>query len=238
MHDLSTDPTRRNQCRHIHTRGTRCGSPALRGHDFCFYHDRSRREAPDAHGYHGSFKMPRIDDRDAVQLALFEVLSRIAARDIDYQQARLLLSGLRIAAANLPRPTARAADDRPDVHEVTFDPLLQEDLAPVAEFSEQSAEIPPLNRPAEPSEEPASTTVPDPTVSIRIPTEDWVDSPAMRYVTTTAPQPVTLAAVHATVTPPRTRIDNIHFKGLLLPRISRPTPLRRTGLEARQWKRS
>ena len=219
MHDLSTDPTRRNQCRHIHTRGTRCGSPALRGHDFCFYHDRSRREAPDAHGHYGSFKMPRIDDRDAVQLALFEVLSRIAA-------------------ANLPRPTARAADDRPDVHEVTFDPLLQEDLAPVAEFSEQSAEIPPLNRPAEPSEEPASTTVPDPTVSIRIPTEDWVDSPAMRYVTTTAPQPVTLAAVHATVTPPRTRIDNIHFKGLLLPRISRPTPLRRTGLEARQWKRS
>ena len=33
-------------CRHIHTSGSRCGSPALRGESFCYYHHTTRRPAP------------------------------------------------------------------------------------------------------------------------------------------------------------------------------------------------
>ena len=36
------DPKRRYLCRHVHTNGNRCGSPALRAQNFCYYHDRTR----------------------------------------------------------------------------------------------------------------------------------------------------------------------------------------------------
>src|ERR1035441_5385605 len=41
-----TDPRRRYLCRHMFTDGHRCGSPALRQRDFCFYHHANRRPAP------------------------------------------------------------------------------------------------------------------------------------------------------------------------------------------------
>ena len=37
---------KRYQCRHIHTQGHRCGSPALRGELFCYYHHTTRKPAP------------------------------------------------------------------------------------------------------------------------------------------------------------------------------------------------
>jgi hypothetical protein len=39
-----TDTTiKRFLCRHIHTSGRRCGSPALRGEPFCYHHHTTRR---------------------------------------------------------------------------------------------------------------------------------------------------------------------------------------------------
>ena len=104
------DPQRRYLCRHMHTSGARCGSPALRGQDFCYYHDRSRRHGPLA-GRTGIFKMQPIDDRAAIQLAIYDILSRLTAGDIDCKRASVALYGLQIASSNLaqqeklPQPT-------------------------------------------------------------------------------------------------------------------------------------
>jgi hypothetical protein len=44
------------------------------------------------------------EDRSAIQLAIGEVLRRIASNDIDPHRAGLLLYGLQIASLNLPKP--------------------------------------------------------------------------------------------------------------------------------------
>jgi hypothetical protein len=126
------DPKRRYLCRHVYTDGHRCGSPALRGQNLCYYHLRSRRESPCANRG-GSFSMPRIDDRASVQLALFEILSRIAGGDIDHKRGSILLYGLQIASSNLSRQEKNLADHPPQVEEITADYCLG-DLAPIVEI--------------------------------------------------------------------------------------------------------
>src|ERR1700722_9657797 len=135
MHNPTTDPTRRYRCRHVFTDGHRCGSPSLRTQEVCYYHHVSRRDPRLAPG-HGMFLMPRIDDRAAVQIAIYDVLARITLRDIDLKTAGMLLYGLQIASSNLTQQekTARFATPNPEpvVDDVTSD-LLVGDLAPIAE---------------------------------------------------------------------------------------------------------
>jgi hypothetical protein len=135
----STDPKRRYLCRHVFTEGHRCGSPALRGQSLCYNHGRSRCEAPIS-GRAGTFPMPRIDDRASIQLALFEVLSRLSGGDIEYKRGSILLYGLQIASSNLPRRTKADAEQQPQVEEVTADYHLG-DLAPITEIPTPDSEI-------------------------------------------------------------------------------------------------
>lgn len=167
------DPKRRFLCRHVFVEGHRCGSPALRGQPLCYNHGRARREAGIAcRG--GTFPMPRVDDRASVQLALYEVLSRLAGGDIDYKRGSILLYGLQIASANLPRRSAGDAQQQPQVEEVTADYDLG-DLAPIAEIP--TPDQAPQNAPAETSTEaaiPAETLTTTDTViptGVVIPTE-------------------------------------------------------------------
>ena len=91
-------------CRHIHTSGSRCGSPALRGESFCYYHHTTRRPAPrhrGVHPEHAIFELPAIDDRAGVQFALAQVLARVATDQLDHKRSGRLLHGLFIASRNL-----------------------------------------------------------------------------------------------------------------------------------------
>jgi hypothetical protein len=137
------DSRRRYLCRHIFTEGHRCGSPALRGHDFCYYHRAARQQGPLA-GRIGIFTMPRIDDRAAIQIALYDILSRVTAGDIDIKQAGTLLYGLQIASSNLPRAssheTPQADLHQPLIEEITHDYHLG-DLAPIAEIAALPAQV-------------------------------------------------------------------------------------------------
>jgi hypothetical protein len=106
-------------CRHIFTDGRRCGSPALRSQHFCYYHyahrtpllANARRRRPSS-----GFDLTRLDGLDnptAIQLALSEVLGRIAANTVDPRNAYLLLFGLQIAGKNL-RQSRPAEDPLPE----------------------------------------------------------------------------------------------------------------------------
>ena len=131
------DPKRRYLCRHIFTDGHRCGSPSLRGRDLCYYHVRARRDAPCA-TRGGTFVMSRIEDRPSVQLAIYDVLSRVASGDIEYRRGSVLLYGLQIASSNLARQEKLLADRPQQVEEVTSDYDLG-DLAPIVEITDANA---------------------------------------------------------------------------------------------------
>ncbi len=125
---------RRFQCRHIFTDGHRCGSPCLRREDFCYYHHNSRaRRSIRTHAetidlsqgeYRASpFTLPNPEDRSAIQVAIGEILHRLAANELDPRRAGLLLYGLQIASINLPHARAAAAPPEP-VEDTVTDPDL------------------------------------------------------------------------------------------------------------------
>jgi len=111
---VEINPPQQNKrflCRHIFTDGRRCGSPALRAQNFCYYHQvhrtpvlaNQRRRQPKS-----GFDLTRLDGLDnpaAIQLAVVEVLGRLAENSIDPKRASLILYGLQIASQNLLRAT-------------------------------------------------------------------------------------------------------------------------------------
>jgi hypothetical protein len=136
------DPKRRYLCRHVHTDGHRCGSPALRAQNFCYYHDRQRLPNAPLAGRTGIFRMQPIDDRAAIQIALFDILSRLTAGDLDTKRASILLYGLQIASSNLAARDKQQPTTQPIEH-LTTDHHIG-DLAPIQEIPTEQIEKDPL----------------------------------------------------------------------------------------------
>ncbi len=124
----------RMQCRHVFTDGHRCASPCLRHEPFCYYHHTTRRPVenlPARRRRTATFVLPELEDRASIQLALFELLQRIASNDIDPKRAGHLLFGLQIATSLLPKVDPKKTQPA-TVDEITHDEELG-DLAPIAE---------------------------------------------------------------------------------------------------------
>ena len=99
LHQLRP-PSRRTQaalaaprCRHLKVSGARCGSPALRGRDYCHFHQQYR----DCH----ALDLPFIEDAHSIQLAIMQVLRALSTGLAGYKDAALMLYGLQTASANL-----------------------------------------------------------------------------------------------------------------------------------------
>lgn len=126
------------QCRHIFTDGRRCGSHALRNEPFCYYHHNTRKpiaSPKERKARLGTFELPLLEDRSAIQAALGEIMQRIASNDLDPRRAGLLLYALQIATLNLPKERTDENEDYvvlPTVEEVIYHPELGA-LAPEAE---------------------------------------------------------------------------------------------------------
>jgi hypothetical protein len=89
--------------------GRRCGSPALRDQNFCFYHAVHRTHMTPAmrrRQLKSGFELTCLDGLDnpsAIQLALCQVLHRLAENSIEPKRAGLLIYGLQVAGTNLRR---------------------------------------------------------------------------------------------------------------------------------------
>ena len=145
-----TIETPRYQCRHVFTDGRRCGSPALRTQNFCYFHHTSRRpiqDAPTRKRRQSTFALPTpadLSERSGIQHTIGLILSRIASNEVDPRRAGLLLYGLQIASLNLgkAKPTA---DSTETVDDLTLDPI-DGLIAPPAPFTEPAKFIfPPLD---------------------------------------------------------------------------------------------
>jgi hypothetical protein len=89
-------------CTHIKVTGVRCGSPALRGEQFCYFHQRMLRgvQVPPNARLH---PVALIENEEAIQASLMEVINAIARNTIDLRRADLMLKALHIAVKNAHR---------------------------------------------------------------------------------------------------------------------------------------
>jgi hypothetical protein len=88
------------ECRHIKTSGGKCGSPALRGKPYCYFHARLKERAARQPSPYLAIELPPLEDRGAIQLALGEVVSALADHRIDTRRAGLLIYALQVASTN------------------------------------------------------------------------------------------------------------------------------------------
>jgi hypothetical protein len=90
------------ECRHIMPSGNKCHAAALRGTPYCYFHTRVHRSAkPKPELKNAPLKLPVLEDRSAIQLALADILDALTSARIDAKQAGLLLYGLQIASTNI-----------------------------------------------------------------------------------------------------------------------------------------
>jgi hypothetical protein len=89
-------------CTHIKVTGVRCGSPALYGESFCYFHQRMHRgvRMPAQARLH---PVALIEDEESIQAALMEVINALMRNTIDLKRATLILRALHIAVKNAHR---------------------------------------------------------------------------------------------------------------------------------------
>jgi hypothetical protein len=95
---LPKHPNVRN-CTHIKVTGQRCGSPALRGEFFCYFHTRvikgvQQRVDMQLHS------MALLEDCESIQLSIMHVVDGLLKGTLEPVRARLIIQALRIAARN------------------------------------------------------------------------------------------------------------------------------------------
>lgn len=81
------------RCAHMRLDGSRCGSPAMREREYCFYH----REI---HADH--YELPALEDHRSIQLAYMQLYRNVGIGAISLTNAKVLLQILQGAAKNLP----------------------------------------------------------------------------------------------------------------------------------------
>jgi len=109
-----------NECRHIFTSGRKCQSPALKEQPFCYFHSNTRKRPSPANQPYDPYTdpketvlpLPPLEEADAIQLALSDVILALAANRIDPRRARILIYGLQVASQNHRRRVPGACPER------------------------------------------------------------------------------------------------------------------------------
>ena len=96
---------RKRPCLYIKTNGEACGSHALRGRGYCFYHHeaakRDRRRARFANSNSIDIELLPFEDPESIQVNIAEVAYALLDRRIDQHTAATLLYSMQLAVSNL-----------------------------------------------------------------------------------------------------------------------------------------
>ena len=82
----------------------RCGSPAMRGTQYCYSHQREQARGARINAERTRqrwFESAPLQDAVSVQRALVQVMTRLVAGDIDHKRAGQILFKLQTASVNL-----------------------------------------------------------------------------------------------------------------------------------------
>src|SRR5580700_3695811 len=136
-----------NRCQHVKMNGTQCGSPALRRRRLCFFHVRcqeQRTRIVENQFKQARFVVPVLEDANAVQMALMQVMELLGNGQMEHKTAALMLYALQTASCNLRNTEFEAEDatevviDRGDVHRTCMGgpQWFEEDFDDVADEAE------------------------------------------------------------------------------------------------------
>jgi hypothetical protein len=111
---MASYPIEIRRRRHVKTKGTQCGSPALKGKELCYYHEQNRPQPVelylDGERYCDSqIVLPVFEDAHSIQTVIWQVVQLMLTRRIERKDAGLLLYALQIASGNLKMMQAEKA---------------------------------------------------------------------------------------------------------------------------------
>lgn len=87
------------RCTHIKISGHPCHSPALKGKNFCYFHQRVHRHV--ATPYESNLEPQFVlDNEESIQYAIMQTLTALVRGTMDHKTAVLVLRGLNIAVKN------------------------------------------------------------------------------------------------------------------------------------------
>ncbi len=106
-------------CEHVKSNGHFCGSPALRGRNYCFFHlthigRQMRAEQLAANPNQDPLALPLLEDAASIQLALMQVTDALLRGTLDPKRAGLVLYALQTASSNLRHMAKESADNAND----------------------------------------------------------------------------------------------------------------------------
>ena len=101
IHERTHTMSHPKSCTHIKVTGVRCASPALRGEQFCYFHQRMFRtvRVPDSRIRHSAL----LEDEASIQVSLMEVVNALLRGTIELKRAELILRALNTAVRNIKR---------------------------------------------------------------------------------------------------------------------------------------
>ncbi|MGA2745970.1 MAG: hypothetical protein ABSE44_14835 [Candidatus Sulfotelmatobacter sp.] len=88
-------------CTHIKVTGVRCGSPALRGEQFCYFHQRMLRTVTVPRSRLHPVAM--LENEEAIQASIMEVVNALIRGTIELRRGELILRALNAAVRNARR---------------------------------------------------------------------------------------------------------------------------------------
>jgi hypothetical protein len=144
-------------CTHIKVNGVPCGSPALHGEIFCYFHQRMIRgvRTPAKSRLH---PIALIENEEGIQASLMEIINALVRNTIDFRRAQLVLRALHIAVKNSPRVHFNINKNEM-IHEVPNYPAAPAPQKPASAALAQAGALARIPRP-----KPVSITRPRPPI--------------------------------------------------------------------------
>ena len=121
-------------CTHIKVTGVRCGSPALRGEQYCYFHYRMLCDSRISH-------IALLENEEAIQVSLMEIVNSLLRGTIDVKRGELVLRALNTAVRNIRRARFEKANGM--VRELPRDPVVSPRQRPLSseELEAQNRQI-------------------------------------------------------------------------------------------------
>jgi hypothetical protein len=109
---------KKRNCHHVLTNGEVCNAIPMRDSNFCYWHHKARARrrryerigGPISMEANSGVELPFLEDANAIQVTIQEVMQSILDRRIDSKRAGLLLYSLQLASSNIRNLTPLPAD--------------------------------------------------------------------------------------------------------------------------------
>jgi hypothetical protein len=114
---------KKKSCAHVLTNGQVCNAIPMRDSGFCYWHHKARARrrryerigGPISMEANSGLELPFLEDANAIQVTLQEIMQAILDRRIDSKRAGLLLYSLQLASSNIRNLSPLPSDLRPHI---------------------------------------------------------------------------------------------------------------------------